>query len=112
MRPIEFLDSTGLMEVSVLRRVESIRGKNADRDNNIARQATITGRVLDCLETATASLEDILDLGNLSIAIALDYVDFRFPEDSWRRGRPKLASWHEKYSGRDSLKNTKPQDPK
>lgn len=57
----------GLMEVSVLRRMESVRGKDADRDNNIARQATITGRVLDSLETATSSLEDILDLGNLSI---------------------------------------------
>jgi glutathione S-transferase len=102
----------GLMEVSVLRRVESIRGKDADRDNNIARQAAITGRVLDRLETAAALLDATLDLGNLSIAIALDYVDFRFPGDSWRRGRLKLSSWHERYSRRDSLSDTKPQDLK
>src|SRR4030095_3254480 len=31
----------GLMEVSVLRRVESLRAKEADREKNIARQATI-----------------------------------------------------------------------
>lgn len=102
----------GLMETSVLRRVESIRGRDADRDHNIARQATISGRVLDHLETIAATLDDAADLGNISIAIALDYIDFRFPADSWRRGRTALAGWHERYSQRESLKATVPQDPK
>lgn len=102
----------GLMEVSVLRRVESVRGKDADRDKNIARQATITQRSLDLLENAAATLDDTLELGNLSIVIALDYLDFRFPGDAWRQGRPALTSWHEQYSKRDSLKATVPQDPK
>lgn len=102
----------GLMEVSVLRRVESVRAKDPDRDKNIARQATITGRSLDRLESIAATFGDTLDLGNLSIAIALDYVDFRFPGDSWRQSRPALAGWHEQYSKRDSLKSTVPRDPK
>lgn len=102
----------GLMEVAVLRRVESIRGRDVDRDHNIARQATISGRVLDHLETVAATLDDAADLGNFSIAIALDYIDFRFPADSWRRGRTALARWHERYSQRDSLKATVPQDIK
>ena len=63
--------ANGLMEVSVLRRVESVRGKDADRDKNIARQATITQRSLDILENAAATLDDTLDLSNLSFVIAL-----------------------------------------
>lgn len=103
---------SGLMEVSVLRRVESIRSKDADRDNNIVRQVMITNRVLDYLDATAETLGDVLDLGNVSIAIALDYVDFRFSSDSWRQRRSRLACWHEKYSGRNSLKSTVPQDPK
>lgn len=98
----------GLMEVSVLRRVESLRAKEADREKNIARQAAITKRVLDRLEADARSLDETLDLGNLSFAIALDYLDFRFASDAWREGRPTLSAWHERYSKRDSLKATMP----
>jgi glutathione S-transferase len=98
----------GLMEVSVLRRVESLRAKEADRDKNMARQATIAARALDRLEADAAKLGDAPDLGNLSIAIALDYLDFRFADDAWRKGRPALSAWHERYSKRESLKATMP----
>lgn len=101
----------GLMEVSVLRRVESIRGKDADRDKNLARQVVITQRTLDLLENAAPMLDETLELGNLSIVIALDYLDFRFSDDRWRHGRPKLAGWHEQYSRRNSLKATLPAEP-
>jgi glutathione S-transferase len=100
--------ANGLLEVSVLRRVESLRAKEADRDKNIARQAAITVRALDRLEANAGSFDETLDLGNLSTVIALDYLDFRFPDDSWRDARPTLAGWHAKYSKRDSLKATVP----
>ena len=100
--------ANGVMEVSVLRRVESLRAKEADRDRNIARQEAITKRALDRLESMAASLDDTLDLGNVSIVIALDYLDFRFPGDAWREGRPTLAAWYERNSKRDSLKATMP----
>jgi glutathione S-transferase len=104
--------ANGLMEASVLRRVETVRGQDADRDKNIARQAAITRRALDLLESAAPALDDACDLGNLSIVIALDYLDFRFPGDAWRQGRPGLASWYDRYSKRDSLKATVPTEPK
>jgi glutathione S-transferase len=100
--------ANGLMEVSVLRRVESLRAKEADRDKNIARQAGIARRVLDQLESDAGELTDARDLANLSLAIALDYLDFRFASDAWREGRPKLAAWHARYSKRDSLQATLP----
>lgn len=102
--------ANGLMEVSVLRRVESIRAQDPDRDKNIARQETITKRALDRLEAMGAALDERLDLGNVSIIIALDYLDFRFPGDAWRKNRPALTAWYERYSKRDSLEATVPRD--
>lgn len=102
----------GLMETSVLRRVESLRGKDADRDKNIARQEAITQRALALLENMAPALDNTLDLGNLSFVVALDYLDFRFPGDAWRQGRPALAAWHERYSQRPSLRSTVPTEPK
>ena len=104
--------ANGLMEVSVLRRVESIRAKDADRDKNIARQEAITKRALERLEAMAPSLDETLDLGNVSIVIALDYLDFRFRGDEWRKGRPALTDWYDRYSKRDSLKATVPHDLK
>lgn len=100
--------ANGLMEVSVLRRVESLRAKEADREKNMTRQATIGKRVLDQLEAGAAALDDKLDLANVTLAIALDYLDFRFAADAWREGRPKLSAWHERYSKRESLRKTMP----
>ncbi|HEX2829593.1 MAG TPA: glutathione S-transferase family protein [Burkholderiales bacterium] len=100
--------ANGLMEVSVLRRVESLRARDPDRDKNIARQAAIGKRVLNRLEADAGSLGDARDLANLSLAIALDYLDFRFASDAWRESRPKLAAWHDRYSKRDSLQSTMP----
>jgi glutathione S-transferase len=96
----------------VLRRVESVRGKDADRDKNIARQEAITQRALALLENMAPALDNTLDLGNLSFVVALDYLDFRFPGDAWRQGRPALAAWHERYSQRPSLRSTVPTEPK
>ena len=98
----------GLMEASVLRRVESLRGKDPDREKNLQRQKVITQRALDCLEAEADGLGADPDLGNLCIAIALDYLDFRFAGDEWRKGRPNLVRWHERFGARPSLKLTMP----
>lgn len=104
------LMGNGVMDAAVLRRVECLRGKDPDREKNLFRQTAITGRALDRLEAEVRGLGQGLDLGNLSIAIALDYLDFRFDTDQWRIGRPKLADWHAQYSERASLVETKLHD--
>lgn len=104
--------ANGLMETSVLRRVESTRGRDPDRDKNLERQAAITRRALASLEASAATLGDRVDLANLSTVIALDYLDLRFPDDAWRASHPALAAWHAKYSRRESLRETAPPDLK
>jgi glutathione S-transferase len=49
-----------------------------------------------------------LDIGSISIACALGYMDFRYPDIGWRAGRPKLSAWYEGFSQRRSMVLTAP----
>jgi glutathione S-transferase len=42
------------------------------------------------------------------VACALGYLDFRFGDMNWRKGRPKLAAWYDKFSRRKSMQATIP----
>lgn len=65
-------------------------------------------RALDELERAPSSIGDFPDLGAISIACALGYLDFRFKHLNWRHGRPELAKWHKAAEERGSLQATTP----
>ena len=51
-----------------------------------------------CLESVNA--------GSITVAVALAYIDFRMADFNWRKGRPKLAAFHEQFSKRDSMVKT------
>ena len=96
----------GIMEASVLRRMESLRATDPDREKNLARQRAIMERALDQVETVIDTFGDDMDIGNISIAVSLGYIDFRFSDDGWRERRPKLAKWYARVSNRKSLLQT------
>ena len=95
-------------EAAVLRRVESLRASEADRDKNMQRQRTIVERALERLEPTISSYGDAIDLGNIAVAVALAYLDFRFGTDAWRERRPNLAEWYGRFAGRKSFAATVP----
>lgn len=64
-------------------------------------------RGLDMLEGE--SLGDGVDIGTISVACALGYLDFRYPDEGWRDSRPKLAAWFEKFAARPSMGETLPE---
>ncbi|WBU61670.1 glutathione S-transferase family protein [Paracoccus albus] len=43
------------------------------------------------------------DAGQIALAVAFAYMDFRFAEEDWRKGRPALSQWHEQVSQRPSM---------
>jgi glutathione S-transferase len=49
-------------------------------------------------------------IGHVAIGVALGYIDFRFPELSWRDGRPKITAWYESFAQRSSARLTVPVD--
>ena len=39
-----------------------------------------------------------VDIGTISVACALGYLDFRYADEPWREAHPKLAAWFEEFS--------------
>lgn len=63
------------------------------------------------LEATLDHLEDtpLLDqpaIGEISVAVLLAYLDFRWPARDWRGPRPELARWFDRFSTRPSMAAT------
>lgn len=89
----------------------------ARRFNNGA-DTTLSQRWLQALPRATTALETLSaeraaipqpDLGDLAIAVAYDYIDFRLPEIGWRARAPQLTTLVDRVRARPSMQSTKPQ---
>jgi len=64
-------------------------------------------RALDALEARWMShLHGPMDMGHISVACALGYLDLRHDARAWRSGRPSLAAWFETFSARPSMLET------
>ena len=66
-------------------------------------------RALDALERRWMDhLSGALDMGQISVACALAYLDFRHSPRDWRQGRPDLAGWFDGFAKRASMQATAP----
>ena len=67
-------------------------------------------RVLDAWEARCAGTgcrhEPAIDIGDIAMACALSYADFRFDEEHWRDARPALAAWHALFAQRPAMRAT------
>ncbi|HEY7998261.1 MAG TPA: glutathione S-transferase family protein [Pseudolabrys sp.] len=63
----------------------------------VDRQADKVTRGLVALEQAPPALTAVPDVGQITLACALGYRDFRF-SGTWRDGHPKLVAWLDKFS--------------
>lgn len=67
-------------------------------------------RALDVLENQWAEhLQGPLDAGQIAVACALGYVDFRHDARNWRADRPRLAAWFKAFDSRPSMAGTGPE---
>lgn len=53
-------------------------------------------------------LEGPLNMGQISVACALAYLDFRHGARDWRKATPALADWFAEFSKRQSMLDTRP----
>jgi len=94
----------GIMDAAVsIRYEQNIRPQKNRWDAWIRGQLGKIRWGLDRAETEALSLDDELHIGVIALACAGGYLDFRFPEEDWRRDRPALANWHERFSLRESM---------
>ena len=96
----------GIMDAALLRRAESARAADAGRQAVLDRQSAAMRRALDELEHDPP--HKVLDIGTVSVACALGYLDLRFPGDDWRATRPQLAAWFQAIGREPALARTAP----
>jgi glutathione S-transferase len=97
-------DGLGLAATAEIR--ESYRPENDRSDDYIAYYRRGIDRSLTVLEQEAASGSATFDIGDISVACALSYVDFRFAELDWRATCPALGQWYDALSTRPSMAAT------
>ena len=60
------------------------------------------------LEKDAANLNKLDTIGEIAIACALGYLDFRFANEPWRLGHPKLEAWYASVVNLPALAKTAP----
>jgi glutathione S-transferase len=84
------------------------RPSNERSSSVMQRQADAIEAGLDWLERDAGALSSgLADIGAISVACALGYVDFRWPDRAWRDGRSGLARWFEVVGERPSMSATR-----
>ena len=102
----------GILDASVAVVMER-RQRPADKQwqAGIDRQLKKVTNALDTLEGTVGELGRAANIGTITVGCALGYVEFRFPELDWRKGRPKLARWYKSFAKRPSMAASVPRDP-
>ena len=96
----------GILDAAVPCRGEQGKPKETARDTQIARFKAAIGRAVSTLEADPPHKH--VDIGSITVACALGYLDFRFADDAWRNGHSKLAAWYEAFAHNKGLVGTAP----
>lgn len=99
----------GMMDASILQVYEKrFRAEDRRDEKWVAYQADKVTRALDVLEAAPPAISSPPDVGQITLACALGYLDLRF-EGKWRASYPKLTAWLDDFAARvPSFETTKP----
>ncbi len=102
----------GIADAGILIRLERQRPQAQQGTDWIARQ---TAKVQNGIAAAARELGDrdychglSVSLGDISLACALLWLEFRLPEFTWRHDHPNLKAWIERLEVRPSFAETKP----
>jgi len=90
------------------------RGENDRAQPSQAHLASFAARRAACLAALEQEAEALhagpFTIGHVALGCALSYLDFRFANDPWRGGHPRLAAWHATFCARPSARATEAVD--
>src|SRR5690606_5034701 len=96
--------ANGLLDLAIMRLVEAAKPAERQWPEVVAACDIKIAAVLDKFETDHEALRrESCTIGTLAVAVALNYLDFRFGFFEWRKTRPLLAAWHRDFTSRPSL---------
>lgn len=101
----------GLLDAALLARYEIMmrpQDKRSDewREGQLVKVAT----ALDRIEAVLPEIGNEVTIGTITFGCALGYLDFRFPELEWRKGRPVAESWFAEFDNRPAMAATRPRE--
>lgn len=96
----------GILDAALIRRGELPKPLDEGRIALVERQRAAMTRGLDALEREVP--HKTLDIGTITVACALGYLDFRFAAEPWRNDRPGLAAWYDAMMLNPCLAKTAP----
>ena len=98
----------GIMDAAVARRGELARPTEPARTALMTRFKTVVARTVGALEADPP--HRLVDIGSITVACALGYLDFRYAAEPWRPEHPKLAAWFEAFAQNPGMAQTVPHD--
>jgi glutathione S-transferase len=97
----------GLMDAAFQIVLEGRRPAEARWPDWIGRQRRAIARAVPLASPAA----ERFDLGDITLACALAYMDFRLSDIPWRSWSPQLAGWLDDVARRPSMQATDPEAP-
>lgn len=102
----------GLLDAALLARYEHT-ARPADIQWPQWREAQLV-KVQACLADIESQADDLPrthpSIGDLTLACALGYLDFRFPELDWRTAHPRAAAWFSVFNDLPAMQATLPHE--
>ncbi|HTR83478.1 MAG TPA: glutathione S-transferase N-terminal domain-containing protein [Reyranella sp.] len=98
----------GILDATQPRRREIALPQDEGRKSYIALQQGKVKAALAEFEKQADSLGNLDTIGEITIGCALGYLDFRYANEPWRPGHPKLTAWYEKVAKLAPLAETVP----
>jgi glutathione S-transferase len=98
----------GIMDAAILCRFEQARPVERAWEEWTSAQMRRVILALNALENDPPA-SAAFDIGGISVACALGYLDFRFGQLNWRSSRAGLGRWFDGAQARPSLKATSPE---
>ncbi|MES2833482.1 MAG: glutathione S-transferase N-terminal domain-containing protein [Pseudomonadota bacterium] len=96
-----------LLDQGVKRVLEMRRPESERSPSWIARWTAGMNRTLDTLEAADLR-PDPLDMGVITVGVAVTWISFRHPDIDWKAGRPNLVALQVALEARPSFRDTAP----
>jgi glutathione S-transferase len=98
----------GILDATQPRRREIALPQDEGRQTYIALQQGKVKAALAMLEAEADGMGMLTNIGEITIACALGYMDFRYANEPWRPGHPKLEAWYAKVSAMPAMARTVP----
>jgi len=90
----------GIMDAAVAIVME---GRRVAEERSAAAVTRQTARIAGTVRATPCGRLDRITMGDIAVASALTYLDFRLPELGWRTLAPELARWHAAIEARPAF---------